>query len=405
LHGVLRTIPGGDGRFLWASERTWGFRHLEVREADGTLVQELTEGSWLVDSVLAVDERTVWFTGTRDGHLQRHVYDVSLPPRGGAGGQIARITRDEGTHGAVVHPASGRFVDVHSSMARPPFATVRRLADGALERPLLDPVEAADPRCTSLPLPPPELRTVLADDGTTTIDVLVYRPLGEPPFPTIVSVYGGPHAQQVADAWSATNAMRRQWLRSEGYLVVVADNRGAAGRGLAFEGAIRWDLGNVEVRDQATVVQHLVDEGLADPARVGINGWSYGGYMAALCLAKEPGLFKAAVAGAPVTDWDGYDTHYTERYLGTPQANAVGYERSSVMAHVDGLRDRHLMLVHGLIDENVHFRHSARLINALIAARIPYELFLLPNERHSPRAEADRVYLEERILDFFSRRL
>jgi dipeptidyl-peptidase-4 len=199
--------------------------------------------------------------------------------------------------------------------------------------------------------------------------------------------------------------MRRQWLRSEGYLVVVADNRGAAGRGLAFEGAIRWDLGEVEVRDQVAVVRHLVDHGLADPNRVAINGWSYGGYMTLMCLCLAPEVFKVGVAGAPVTHWDGYDTHYTERYLGTPQANPDGYERSAVMGHVDGLRDRHLMLVHGLIDENVHFRHSARLINALIAARIPYELFLLPNERHSPRAEADRVYLEERILDFLRRRL
>jgi dipeptidyl-peptidase-4 len=302
----------------------------------------------------------------------------------------------------VVHAATGRFVDVHSSRVAPPVGVVRRLDDGALTRPLLDPVEAADPRATELPLPPPELTTVTTDDGAM-IDVLLYRPAGAGPFPTVVSVYGGPHAQQVADSWAATSAMRRQWLRSEGYLVVVADNRGAAGRGLAFEGAIRWDLGEVEVRDQAAVVRSLVGQGLVDGERVGINGWSYGGYLSALCLAKAPDVFRAAVAGAPVTHWDGYDTHYTERYLGTPAANPEGYRRSSVMAHVAGLRGRHLMLVHGLIDENVHFRHSARLINALIQERIPYELFLLPGERHSPRAEADRVYLEERILEFFRR--
>jgi dipeptidyl-peptidase-4 len=395
LHDALRPLGDG-GDFLWASERT-GFRHLEV-QPEGKV---LTEGDWMVERVVASNATRVWFLATKDGALERHLYETTLD----GAGAVRRITTEAGTHAAVVDAERGRFVDVHSSMSQPPVATVRRLDDGSLERPLLDQVEAADPRATSLPLPPPELHHVTADDGTTTIDVLVYRPLGEPPFPTIVSVYGGPHAQQVADSWSVTNAMRRQWLRSEGYLVVVADNRGAAGRGLAFEGAIRWDLGDVEVRDQVAVIRHLVEQGLADPGRVGINGWSYGGYMAALCLAKSPDVFTAAVAGAPVTHWDGYDTHYTERYLGTPQANPGGYERSAVMAHVDGLRDRHLMLVHGLIDENVHFRHSARLINALIAARIPYELFLLPNERHSPRAEADRVYLEERILDFFSRRL
>ena len=128
--------------------------------------------------------------------------------------------------------------------------------------------------------------------------------------------------------------------------------------------------------------------GLADPARVAICGWSYGGYMSAMCLAKAPKTFRAAVAGAPVTSWDGYDTHYTERYMGTPQGNPAGYERSAVMAHVAGLADdaqARLLLVHGLIDENVHFRHTARLINALIAARKPYELLLFPDE--VPRVE------------------
>jgi len=399
LHDVLRPIPDGSGSFLWASERT-GFRHLEVRTADGALVRTLTDGPWLVDAVVALDERHVWFSATADGHLDRHLYGVPL-----TGGDLVRVTAGRsGTHHAVVHGASGRFVDTYSSLTTPPVATVRSLADGADLHRLVDEVEGADPRASALPLPPPELLTVTTDDGAT-IDALVYRPVGDAPFPTVVSVYGGPHVQQVANAWGPTASMRRQWLRHEGYLVVVADNRGAAGRGLAFEGVIRHDAGEVEVRDQVAVVEHLVARGLADPERVGINGWSYGGYLSAMALAKAPTTFKAAVAGAPVTHWDGYDTHYTERYLGTPQANAEGYERSSVMAHVGGLRDRHLMLVHGLIDENVHFRHSARLINALIRERIPYELFLLPDERHSPRAEADRVYLEERILDFFRRRL
>jgi dipeptidyl-peptidase-4 len=396
LHHALR--PLGEDRFLWATERT-GFRHLEARATDGSSIAKLTDGEWIVDGVVAADATMVWFLGTRDGALERHLYAVPA-----AGGEVRRITDGGGTHAAVVDAERGRFVDVHSSRSSPPVAVVRRLDDGSLERSLLETVEAADPRATELPLPPPELTTVTTADGVE-LDVLLYRPVGEGPFPTIVSVYGGPHAQQVLDAWSATASMRRQWLRSLGYLVVVADNRGAAARGLAFEGAIRWDLGEVEVRDQVAVVRALIDRGLVDGTRVGINGWSYGGYLSAMCLAKAPDVFKAAVAGAPVTHWDGYDTHYTERYLGTPSANPTGYERSSVMAHVDGLRDRQLLLVHGLIDENVHFRHSARLITALIAARIPYELFLLPGERHSPRAEADRVYLEERILDFFQRTL
>ena len=184
----------------------------------------------------------------------------------------------------------------------------------------------------------------------------------------------------------------------------MLDNRGSARRGLAFEGAIKHQMGQLEVDDQVDGVRWLVAQGLADPARVGIFGWSYGGYMAAMCLAQAPETFKVAVAGAPVTAWDGYDTHYTERYMGTPQSNPEGYKESSVMHHAAHLRGR-LLLVHGLIDENVHFRHTARLINALIQARAPYDLLLFPDERHMPRRLADRVYLEEAVCGYFQKYL
>jgi dipeptidyl-peptidase-4 len=198
--------------------------------------------------------------------------------------------------------------------------------------------------------------------------------------------------------------MRAQHLRSRGFLVAVIDNRGSARRGLAFEGSIGGRLGHLEVQDQVAGVRWLVERGLVDASRVGIYGWSYGGYMALMCLAQAPDVFKAAVAGAPVTHWDGYDTHYTERYMGMPDDNVDGYEHSSVMHHVAGIRGQ-VLLVHGLLDENVHFRHTARLVNAMIAARVPYDLLLFPDERHSPRRVADRVYMEERISAFFTANL
>lgn len=394
LHDAFRPIDDG-ARFLWATERS-GFRHLEIRaSSDGAMERVLTAGDWMVTAVAGVTAEAVWFTGTRDSPLERHLYEVPL-----AGGEVRRVTDGGGTHAATVDGAHGRFVDLYSCLTSSPRASVRTLADGTEIQPLLPgDVVAEDPRLEGLELTPPDLTTVTTDH-VVTLHVAIYRPAGEPPFPTVVSVYGGPHAQQVTNSWGVTAAMRRQWLRSLGFLVVVADNRGSAGRGLEFEGAIRWDLGEVEVRDQVAVVDALAKRGLVDRARVAINGWSYGGYMSALCLAKAPQVFKVAVAGAPVTGWDGYDSHYTERYLGLPSANPEGYARSSVMSHLEGLRDRWLLLVHGLIDENVHFRHTARLANALNKARIPYELLLLPDERHSPRAEADRVYMEERIRDY-----
>ncbi|MBV1860640.1 MAG: S9 family peptidase, partial [Nannocystaceae bacterium] len=227
----------------------------------------------------------------------------------------------------------------------------------------------------------------------------IYKPAGEGPFPTMVSVYGGPHAQRVQNDWSLTVDLRAQYLRSLGILVFKLDNRGAARRGLEFEGAIKHDMGNLEVQDQVDGVAWLVEQGLTQPEHVGIYGWSYGGYMSAMALARAPETFKVGIAGAPVSHWDGYDTHYTERYMGLPQANTEGYEQSAVMAHVDNITGK-LMLVHGLIDENVHFRHTARLINALIAAKKRYELLLFPDERHMPRRKDDLVYMEQQIRDF-----
>jgi dipeptidyl-peptidase 4 len=163
-------------------------------------------------------------------------------------------------------------------------------------------------------------------------------------------------------------------------------------------------MGTVEVEDQVDGVRWLVAQGLSDPARIGVLGWSYGGYMALMCLAKAPEVFKVGVAGAPVTAWDGYDTAYTERYMGTPAENPDGYAAGSVLRHAAGIRGK-LLLVHGMLDENVHFRHSARLMNALIRARVPYDTLFFPDERHMPRHPAGRVYLNERIIGYFQQHL
>ena len=235
----------------------------------------------------------------------------------------------------------------------------------------------------------------------------IFRPpsrFGPGPYPAIVEVYGGPHVQKITNCWKLAVDMRAQYLSSLGFLVFALDNRGSARRGHEFEAAIHHNLGHPEVDDQVDGVRWLVARGLADPQRVGIYGWSYGGYMAAMCLLRAPETFKVAVAGAPVAAWDGYDTQYTERYMGDPQSNSERYWESSLFAHVSGLEGK-LMLVHGLIDENVHFRHTARLINALIEARKSYDLLLFPDERHMPRREQDRIFMEERIADYFIRNL
>ena len=387
--------PLREGLFLWGSERS-GYQHLYLYAKDGKLIRPLTGGDWTVETVAAVDEANelVYFTGTGAGPLENHLYVICLD-----GSRLREITPQPGTHNVVVDAAHGRFIDTHDALDQPPLVTLRSLADGGQEQLIYYP---QDPRVADEGLRPPEMVHLHSRDGAL-LYAAFYRPpdeFGSGPYPVVVLVYGGPHAQVVANSWRMTANMRAQYLRSLGFLVFCLDNRGSARRGLEFGGVIKHHLGTVEVQDQEDGVRWLVEKGLADPERVGITGWSYGGYMTLMCLAKAPETFKAGAAGAPVTSWDGYDTHYTEHYLSTPQSNPHGYHDSSVIPHVGNIQGP-LLLVHGMIDENVHFRHTVRLINALIRTHKPYELILFPDERHGPRRLEDRVYLEERLRDFF----
>jgi dipeptidyl-peptidase 4 len=399
LHDLFRPLNKGqgalEGGFIWASERS-GFRHLYLCSPRGELVRQLTQGEWLVDNLAGVDEDKglVYFTASKESPLERHLYVVSLD-----GSQPRRLTQEPGMHAVVLDHGGKRFVDTYDALDHPPSVSLRSLADGQL---LQNIYAESDPRVQSLQLKPPELIELTNRSGVQLYGA-IYRPpveYGNGPYPTIVAVYGGPSAQMVTNSWLRTISMRAQYLRQLGFLVFTLDNRGSARRGLAFEGAIHHDMGHLEVDDQVDGVNWLIEQGLADPERVGVYGWSYGGYMALMCLTRAPETFKAAVAGAPVSSWDGYDTHYTERYMGTPQGNPQGYDQSRVMAHVANLQGK-LMLVHGLIDENVHFRHTARLITSLIAERKTYQLLLFPDERHLPRRLEDRVFMEEQICDFF----
>lgn len=405
LHNDFRALyrDQARGSWIWSSERT-GFRHLEVRSAAGDLVRTLTSGDWQVDRLEGVDEDRglVYFTATKDGPTERHLYAVSVDPADEPS-EIRRITTEPGTHDVVIGEHSGVFVDRHSALDSPPATRVRSVSDGAVRAALHD---QRDPRIDVLGLEPPELVSFETDDGTgTQLYGLVYRPAIQSPTdsppPLIVYVYGGPHAQLAINDWRSTANLRAQAFRKLGFSVLVVDGRGSARRGLSHERPIWRQMGVVEVADQVRGVRWAVSQGLADPARVGIYGWSYGGYMSLRCLELAGDVFRAAVAGAPVTHWDGYDTHYTERYMGTPDLNATAYHDTSALAPV-GEMTGELLLVHGLIDENVHFRHTARLINRLIAARKRYQLLCFPDERHLPRREEDRAFMEEQVIEWLS---
>eukprot|EP00929_Paragymnodinium_shiwhaense_P113047 TRINITY_DN81310_c0_g1_i1.p1 TRINITY_DN81310_c0_g1~~TRINITY_DN81310_c0_g1_i1.p1 ORF type:complete len:902 (+),score=201.84 TRINITY_DN81310_c0_g1_i1:101-2806(+) len=405
IHDMLRPV-GKEGKFLWASERT-GFRHLYMYDPSNGSLTPMTSGNWIVEEINAIDEdaNVVYFSGTSEKTwLDRHLFKVPLD----GSGAVEQITKEPGLHGTVIDPKCKTFVDMYSNIGQPATATLRSLEKGALGSEVCSLFKNEDPLLAELQLQPPEFVTLPSTDGKVTLQAALYKPdpkvYGPGPYPTVVSCYGGPHVQFSQNAWRMTSDLRAQNMRRRGCLVLKVDNRGSFRRGLHFEAPVKHDMGSVEVDDQVAGVDWCVKQGMTDPKRVGIFGWSYGGYLSAMCLVKAGDTFKCAVAGAPVTHWDGYDTCYTERYMGTPQSNPEGYKRSAVMAHVDGLKGD-LMLVHGLIDENVHFRHTARLINSLIAAEKPYQLLLFPNERHSPRSQKDRAYDEARIWAFIQNSL
>jgi len=398
-------VPLADGAFLWSSEAS-GFKHLAVHNPDGSVRTQLTSGGWAVDETSRelVDESggTVYFAANGGDPRERHLFRVPL-----AGGSVRRVTREEGMHHVVPDRAFTQFVDKYHGVDAPVSVRVCSLADGTVLRVLF---ASTHPDLLRLRphLQPPELLSFPSTDGKVRLYGALYRPpadvFGPGPYPLMVQVYGGPHVQLVQKSWGATADLRAHHLRLQGYLVLKVDNRGSARRGHAFEGALHKHMGDIELLDQIAGVAHCVQRQLADPKRVGIMGWSYGGYMSAMAVAKHGDVFKAGIAGAPVTSWDGYDTHYTERYMSLPADNPDGYRESSVMSHVHTMPDTAaLLLIHGLLDENVHWRHTARLCTALTRARKPYELLAFPDERHQPRSVADRVYMEERMMKFIRR--
>ena len=412
----------GDFYFLWASERS-GFAQIYLYHyiaaenrcqclLDGTPIGG--GGDWVVEAINAVDAENciLYFSGNRGNLMEKHLFCASFASTTAAA-SIKKLTKQAGTHNVAVSVQLNMFADIYSSLAALPTLTLHSLphesygAGGVLKELLGRDRSHMCPSDTLIALvphiTPPTIEVIRSADDLVDLYCAVYRPdpatFGTGPFPCIVSVYGGPHVMRVLDTWGTSADLRAQRYAKEGYVVIRCDNRGTYRRGLAFEGALRYDMGNIEIKDQQTAVEYFVSQGLVDAARVGMFGWSYGGYMSAMAVCRAPETFCLGIAGAPVTSWDGYDTHYTERYMGTPGNNPEGYKASSVMSYVSGMTGK-LMLIHGLIDENVHFRHTARLINELIKHRKRYDLVLFPCERHSPHKLQDRVYLEDRMLDF-----
>lgn len=398
LHNDFEALEAGG--FIWGSERS-GFQQLYRYGADGAPIGAVTEGPGVVNSLDCVDEEAglVYYSGWRETPLERHLFSVPF-----GGGEAKQLTDAEGSTTAKYSKNCKTVIRTFYGDRQPAQTGVYDAAGGFKFWLNENKVEGDHPYA-------PYLASHLdwtygqleAADGTP-LDYKLLKPAGikrGEKRPAIILVYGGPHAQSVKKGGLDTMA---QMLADNGYVVFRLDNRGATNRGMAFEAPLYRAMGTVEVEDQAVGARYLKSLPFVAGDRIGVTGWSYGGYMTLRMLTATPDLYAAGVAGAPVTDWSLYDTAYTERYMGTPEAEAEAYAKGSVFTDLDDLT-ANLLVIHGMADDNVVFQNSVKLMKALQEAGKPFELMTYPGEKHGFRATANKIHRDTLILDFFDRHL
>ena len=368
----------GGKQFLYLSERD-GFAHLYLYTRAGALVRRVTGGDWDVLEVRGVDEkaRAVYVTGAIDGPTERPLLRVGLD-----GKSVTRISHEAGAHNPEFDPSRRFYIDYYSRAGVPPVEQLRN-ADGTLLRTIADNAALAG-KVAALGLKGPEFLKLRTPDGVE-LNALMIKPRDFDPakrYPLLMYGYGGPGSQTVVDSWGGPTYLWYQMLAQDGYVIAAVDNRGTGGRGARFKKLTYLRLGHYECADQISAARYFGSLPYVDPSRIGLWGWSYGGYMAARTLFVGGGVFAAAMAVAPVTDWRLYDTIYAERYMRTPGQNPQGYDEGSALAYADSLKGRFL-LVHGTGDDNVHFQNSLRLIQRLEQANKQFDMRIYPNKTHS----------------------
>ena len=388
--GEPKFLAGGK-QFIWTSERS-GFRHLYLYDVDGKLEKQLTSGNWEVENVLSIDEtrRRVLFISTEDSPTERQLYAVGLD-----GANKQRLTKSAGTHSISLAPNAAYFMDDSTSLSNPLRRTLLK-ADATELRDF----RAVDASTAEFDILPTEIVQVKASDSTLLYARMI-KPAGFDPgkkYPAVVVVYGGPGAQSVKNTWAGLTW--EQALAHKGFVVWQLDNRGSAGRGHQFESVVYHDMGAHELNDQKEGIQYLVSRGSVDPGRIGLYGWSYGGYMTLYTITHAPGLIKAAIAGAPVTNWRNYDSIYTERYMGLPEDDVEGYQRSSPLMSAAGLEGTKLLMIHNIEDDNVHFQNSIQMADALEKAGRQFYMLVYPEKTHGVNGPERRQLLEEETAFF-----
>jgi len=387
-----------DGEFfIWSSNRD-GFKHLYLYDVDGRLIRQLTKGSWEVDSLIGVDEKKdlVYFSGSQEHVWERHLYRVQL----NGGGVVSRLSEQQGWHSIDMNPSCQYYLDYFSD-----FITPTKVSLYNSDVKLIAIIEANEVKAfKEYGLSRPEFFSFDTDYNVTLNAFMMKPPDFDPSkkYPVLIYVYGGPGSQVVTNAWDTDSRRRHLWhqmMGQKGYIIFAVDNRGTGGRGKDWMKTVYWKIGEFEVQDQIAGVEYLRSLPYVDSTRIGIWGWSYGGYLTLMCMLKGADYFKVGIAVSPPTDWRNYDTIYTERYMGRPQDNPQGYITSSAVTNAKNLKGK-LLLIHGSSDDNVHLSNTIQLAYSLQKARIPFDLMIYPSELHHIDDPDARIHLFNLITSY-----
>ncbi len=386
-----------DNQFIWQSERN-GFMHLYLYNIDGTLVSEITKGNWIVDEIVDFDKitNTIYFTGTKNSPIENHLYSVNLDTK-----NITTLTSVAGTHNCILNPNFKYFIDGYSSISIPRVYNICNVS-GKIEKEII----SAENPLKDYNINLPEIGTIKAADGQTDLYYSLIKPSNfdeNKKYPVIVYVYGGPHAQLVANSWLAGTSFWLYYMAQQGYVIFTVDNRGSENRGFEFESVIHRQCGQNEMKDQIEGVKFLKSHKWVDADRIGVNGWSYGGFMTSSLMLNYNNVFKVGVAGGPVIDWKYYEIMYGERYMDKYQENEEGFKKTSTLNKTDSLKGR-LMIIHGSIDPTVVWQNSQMFINKCIENDVLIDYMIYPNHEHNVGGK-DRVHLTKTIIRYFNEHL
>ncbi|MEW6456607.1 MAG: S9 family peptidase [Acidobacteriota bacterium] len=378
---------------LWTSDAD-GWNHLYLYNLEGKLIQKITKGKWSIGNILHVDEENEWiyFISNKESSLERHFYKVRFN-----GDNLEKLTSGMGSHSVKVSPAANYFVDTYDTISTPPRMDLYN-ADGSFIR-TID--ENRVKELEEYRLNRWEFLYIPTEDGLK-LPAMILKPSDFDPkkkYPVIFSIYGGPLSQSVINRWGGTRGMWYQYLAQNGIIVFSMDNRGSAHFGK--EGASRMyrNLGYWEIVDYVSGVKYLSKLPYVDKKRIGIWGWSYGGYSTLMAMLTAPDYFQVGVSVAPVTHWKNYDTIYTERYMGQPKNNPEGYEKSAPINHADKLKGK-LLIIHGTLDDNVHFQNSVQMANSLISKNKQFMVMIYPGRNHGIYGDNATRHLFTLITDF-----